>query len=108
VVLNGALRVVTASQSYYQHFHAVAAETVGRPIYELLDHQWDIPSLRELLETVLPRDQSFEGFEVEQDVPPIGRSKMLVSARRIVSKAGDTQLILMSMRMPGTRVLESA
>jgi two-component system CheB/CheR fusion protein len=100
IVLDGTLKVVSASRSYYQHFRVVPEETVGRPIYELRNHQWDIPALREMLETVLPRDRSFEGFAVEQDIPPIGRARLLLSARRIVGKTRDTELILLAMEMP--------
>jgi len=100
LVLDGALHVISASRSYYQHFRAAPEETVGRPIYELRNHEWDIPALRELLETILPRDRSFEGYSVEQDIPAIGRPNMLLSARRIVSKSGDTQLILLAMEIP--------
>jgi two-component system CheB/CheR fusion protein len=99
LVLDGALHVVSASRSYYQHFGVAPEATVGRPIYELRNHQWDIPALRDLLETVLPRRQSFEDYAVEQDVPAKGRSPMLLSARRIVGKAGETQLILLAMRV---------
>jgi two-component system CheB/CheR fusion protein len=99
IVLDGALRVVSASPSFYQQFHLAPAETVGRPLYELGDRQWDIPALRELLETVLRRDRSFDGYEVEHDFPFIGRRKMLLGARRIVGQTGDTQLILLAMEM---------
>jgi two-component system, chemotaxis family, CheB/CheR fusion protein len=102
IVLDGEMRVVSASRSYYQHFHAAQEETVGRSIYELGNHQWDIPALRELLETVLPRDLSFEGYAVEQDVPSIGRARTRLSARRIVSRSGDTRLILLAMELPST------
>jgi two-component system CheB/CheR fusion protein len=100
VVLDGALRVVSASRSFYQRFLVAPEETVGRPLYDLGNRQWDIPALRELLETVLPRDQSFDGYAVEHDFPFIGRRKMLLSARRIVGKTGDAQLILLAMEMP--------
>jgi hypothetical protein len=36
---------------------------------------------------------------VEHDFPVIGRRKMLLSARRIVGKRGNTQLILLAMEM---------
>jgi two-component system CheB/CheR fusion protein len=108
LVLNGGLEVVSASRAYFERFDVAAEETIGRPIYELRNHQWDIPSLRELLETVLPRDQSFEDYAVEQDGPPIGRAKTLLSARRIVSKAGDTQLILLAINVPPPGDLERA
>jgi two-component system CheB/CheR fusion protein len=100
MVLDSALHVVSASRSYYECFLATPADTVGRPIYELSNHRWDIPALRELLETVLPRERSFDGYRVEQDVHPIGRVRMLLSGRRIVGKLETTPLILLAMEIP--------
>ncbi|MDO8359292.1 MAG: PAS domain-containing protein, partial [Devosia sp.] len=97
IVLNGSLQVVSASRSFYGKFQVAPKDTVGRSIYELGNRQWDIPALRELLETVLPRDRGFDGYVVEHDFPAIGRRKMLLNGRRIVGKAGDTQLILLAM-----------
>jgi two-component system CheB/CheR fusion protein len=97
IVLDGALKVVSASHSFYQSFQVTPENTVGRRIYDLGNRQWDNPKLRELLETILPRDQSFEGYLVEHDFPGIGRRKMLLNARRIVSKSGDAQLILLAI-----------
>jgi len=97
VVLDAALQVISASRSFYRIFQTTPENTVGHLLYELGDHQWDIPKLRELLETVLPRDQSFEGYVVEHDFPAIGHYKMQLNARRIASNTGDTQLILLAM-----------
>ena len=93
------LRVVSASRSFYQRFHVAPDETVGRLLYELGNRQWDIPALRELLETVLPRHRSFDAYAVEHDFPVIGRCRMLISARRIVGSSGETQLILLAIEM---------
>jgi two-component system CheB/CheR fusion protein len=97
LALDGALRVVSASRSFYQTFQVTPGETVGQLVYELGNRQWDIPALRELLETILPRDQSFEGYEVEHDFPAIGRRKLRLNARRIDSKQGATPMILLAM-----------
>jgi two-component system CheB/CheR fusion protein len=101
VVLNQALQVVSASRAFYRVFAAIPAETMGRRLYELGDHQWDIPALRELLENVLPRDSSFEGYPVEYDFPGVGKRRLLLNARRIVGKTADTQLILLVMEDAG-------
>jgi len=93
------LRVVSASRSFYQRFHVAPEETVGRLLYELGNGQWDIPALRELLETVLPRHRSFDAFTVQHEFPAIGLCTMLVSARRIVGAAEETQLILLTIEM---------
>ncbi|MDZ7767370.1 MAG: hypothetical protein U5K00_23630 [Melioribacteraceae bacterium] len=57
LILDKDLRVVKASQSFFDFFKVNPAETVGTLIYNLGNNQWDIPKLRELLETILPRKQ---------------------------------------------------
>ena len=99
IVVDGALRVVSASRSFYERFHVAPEETVGRPLYELGDGQWNIPALRDLLETVLPHQRSFDDFAVDHEFPGIGWCTMLVSARRIVGTTGETQLILLAIEM---------
>ncbi len=97
LVLDGALTVISASRAFRHDFRVNAEETIGRPIYELGNRQWDIPALRELLETVLPRDSSFDDFPVEHDFPGIGHRRMLLDARRIVGTAIGTPLILLAI-----------
>ena len=99
LVVDAALRVVTANRAYYQRFHVAPDETLGRPLHELGDRQWNIPALQERLEAILPGHLSFDAFPVEHEIPGIGWCKMLISARRIVGITGDTQLILLSIEM---------
>jgi len=97
IVLNDTLKVVTASRSFYQSFQVTPEETVGRTIYELGDGQWNIPALRNLLETVLPHNYSFDDYRVEHDFPAIGHRIMLLNARSIIGQTGEPQLILLAM-----------
>jgi len=99
IVVDGALRVVSASRSFYQRFRVTPEETVGCRLYDLGNGQWDIPALRELLETVLPRHRSFDAFKVEHEFPALGACTMLVSARRVVGTKGNTELILLTIDM---------
>ncbi len=87
IVLDAGLRVVMASRAYYRHFHCSEADTVGRALYELGDHQWDIPALRERLEKVLPENQCFDDFSVTVDFSETGTRELLLSAREIKSKS---------------------
>ena len=57
IALDHDLRVVSASRSFYEFFKVKPEETVGQLIYDLGNKQWDIPKLRELLETILPKRQ---------------------------------------------------
>jgi two-component system CheB/CheR fusion protein len=98
MVLDGGLKVVSASRSFYQRFKVGEKETVGKLIYDLGNRQWDIPDLRKLLESILPESHSFDDFAVEHDFPMIGHHKMLLNARRIIDSNGNTQMILLSMQ----------
>lgn len=97
VVLDGTLKVVSASRSFYQCFHSTPEKTVGRPLYELGNRQWDIPQLRQLLGSILSENTSFVDYEVEHDFPSIGQRKMVLNGRRIVGKQAATKLILLAM-----------
>ena len=97
VVLNGKFEVVSASHAFYQKFKVTAEETQGKTLFALGDRQWDIPRLRELLETVLPENKSFENFGISLDFPGIGHRAMLLNARRFTSDSGTTQLILLAI-----------
>ena len=97
IVLDENLKIISASRSFYRDFQTTPEDTVGRPIYSLGNQQWDIPKLRELLENILPHNQSFEGYEVEHDFPAIGHRRILLNGRRIVDNTGDTKMILLAM-----------
>ncbi|MGA7627460.1 MAG: PAS domain-containing protein, partial [Methanoregula sp.] len=97
VVLDPEFKVVSASGSFYTTFRTSAVETIGKNLFELGNHQWNIPKLRELLETVLPQKTSFENIEVDHVFPGIGRRKMLLNGRRIMSDRGESRLILLAI-----------
>jgi len=46
--------VLSANLAFYRDFDVSRHETEGRAVYDLGNGQWNIPKLRELLETVLP------------------------------------------------------
>ena len=97
VVLSGTFTVVSASKAFYQTFNVSPEETQGRVLYALGDHQWDIPKLHELLETVLSKDMAIENFEVDHNFPGIGHRTMLLNARRVHGEGGTTQFILLAI-----------
>jgi chemotaxis protein methyltransferase CheR len=66
-------------------------------LYTLGDRQWDISRLHVLLETVLPKDMSFENVGIEHDFPGIGKRKMLLNARQISGDDNAQKLILLAI-----------
>ena len=97
IVLDGDLRVVSASRSFYEVFKVKPEDTEKQLIYDLGSRQWNIPKLRELLEDILPKTTSFDNFEVEHDFLGIGKRIMLLNARQIYQKANRRKLILIAI-----------
>jgi PAS domain S-box-containing protein len=97
IILYEDLSVALANRSFYQAFKVKPGETEGQLIYDLGDHQWDIPKLRELLEDILPKTTSFDNFKVEHDFPDIGKRIMLLNACRIYLEANRTKLIVLTI-----------
>jgi diguanylate cyclase (GGDEF)-like protein/PAS domain S-box-containing protein len=97
IALDHDLRVVSVSRSFYEVFKVKPEETVGQLIYDLGNKQWDIPKLRELLETILPEKTTFDNYEVEHNFPDLGKRTMLLNARQIQRARGKERSILLAI-----------
>ncbi|HEX5445217.1 MAG TPA: PAS domain-containing protein, partial [Pirellulales bacterium] len=96
LVLDADLRVRTVNRAFCRMFATSPDETLGRRIYDLGNRQWDLPPLRALLEDGLTKIREFDGFEVEQDFPRVGRRRMVLNARRIDAAPGRSPLLLLA------------
>jgi hypothetical protein len=85
LILDKEFRVLAANAPFYRMFQVEPRDTEGKVVYELGSGQWNIPSLRKLLEDILPKNTFFKGFEVASDFPEIGRKVMILNAREIHS-----------------------
>jgi nitrogen-specific signal transduction histidine kinase len=91
LILDKNLKVMAVNEAFYRTFQTEPRDTEGKLVYNLGNHQWDIPALRKLLETILPKNTFFKGFEVDHEFPFIGRKVMILNARQIHFKE-DTVL----------------
>src|ERR1051325_8265838 len=92
LVRDAELYVRAANAAFYGTFKVSPAETEHRRVYELGDGQWGLPSLRTLLEEIIPNSAVFNDFALEHEFPNIGFRVMLLSARRL-----RADLILLAM-----------
>jgi signal transduction histidine kinase/CheY-like chemotaxis protein len=83
IVLDTDLVVHAANSAFYETFRVAPEETEGRPVYELGNGQWGLPSLRTLLEEIVPRRTVFNDFLLDHDFPVIGQRVMLLNARTL-------------------------
>lgn len=83
LVLDSDYKVLSANTHFLNSFKVTPEDTVGKILFELGNHQWDIEPLKELLTKILPTNNPVIDFEVEHDFPYIGRKIMLVNAYRV-------------------------
>ncbi|MBF0453065.1 MAG: PAS domain-containing protein [Candidatus Magnetomorum sp.] len=97
LILDKEMKIVFANKSFYKRFHVLPDETLGKKLYDLGNRQWDIPELRKLIDQVIPENNTFENFEVENHFPAIGLKKMILNARKIVPKGSGQEKILLAI-----------
>ena len=96
LVLAHDLRVLSVNRHFLRTFKVSEAETIGVKLYDLGNGQWNIPQLKELLETILPSSNPVLDFEVSYEFPHIGKKIMLLNAHQIELDGEYKQHILLS------------
>jgi PAS domain S-box-containing protein len=97
IILDKNLYVKSANKPFYKKFNVNEEETEGRLFFDLGNKQWDIPALRELLLSIIPKNSHFYDYEITHTFESIGEKIMLVNAKRIIQKTQREQLILISI-----------
>jgi signal transduction histidine kinase len=97
LVLDSALRIKTASRSFYETFQGTPDATIGCFLYQLGNGEWNIPTLRTRLEDILPMDSVLENFEIRLEFSNLGPRVMSLSARKLVREDNPTSLILLTI-----------
>jgi two-component system CheB/CheR fusion protein len=96
LVLDEGLHVTMANPVFYRTFQVSPQETKGHLIYDLGNHQWDIPKLRDLFREITHHNTRIDGFEMRHKFPHLGLRHMILNARRI-EPSGGSQMILLSI-----------
>ena len=94
LVLDHDLRVIAASRSFYLAFCMTADDVLGKPVHELGDGAWNIPSLRVWLADVLSGKIVVDDFELEHTFPFIGARAMRLNAREVFHQGGSHRTVL--------------
>ncbi|MEO3407533.1 PAS domain-containing protein [Mucilaginibacter sp. CAU 1740] len=97
VVLDPKFNVLSVNQHFLNTFKVSSSETENLSLYELGNGQWNIPKLKELLETILPTNNPVLDFEVEHDFPHIGNKLMLLNAHRIELEGAYKDRVLLAI-----------
>ena len=98
IVLDSNLKIISVNGCFYHTFKVTPKETIGKYIYDLGNRQWDIPKLRQLLETILPTNTAFNDYEVDHVFQSVGHRTFLLNARQIFRKDIGSHIILLAMQ----------
>jgi two-component system CheB/CheR fusion protein len=98
LILDGALKILAASRAFYAAFRIQPEATLGRPVYELGDGEWNVPALRAALEELLPREARLIDFRLTHDVPGVGPRQLRLNAHEVRHGPGGERLILLVVR----------
>jgi len=99
LILDKNLKVISASQSYFDVFKVTEKETIGNLLYHLGNGEWAIPKLREQLEDVVKNGKAFDNFNVEHLFENIGSTRVNVFGRKITRTHPEDSLVLMQIEL---------
>lgn len=97
LVLDDSLKLLAANGPFYQVFGLQEDEVLGRSLYEIDEQTWNNPQIREHLNGVVHRGQSFEDLEVEYETPRLGRRIMVLNARRLAQTEKHKPAVLLAI-----------
>ena len=95
LVLTSNLQVKSANKSFYSTFKLTREKTDGSFIYELGDHDWDIPVFREKLNELLGKKANHLEFELKHFFPRIGELTFIVNTYRLLSEDMANEFLIL-------------
>ena len=97
LVLDATFKILSASRSFSRIFATAAVDVIGKNLFSIQNRQWDVPQLRQLMETVLPEQTTVEAFDLTLDAGDLGPRDMVLNARRIVGRPEGEESILLAV-----------
>ncbi len=97
LILDKSLKIKSANKAFYKTFKVSKQNIVRQSIFEIGNKQWNIAELKTLLGAILPKNKSFQDFEVIHDFPKLGKRTLLFNARQILTSSESKNLILLAI-----------
>jgi two-component system CheB/CheR fusion protein len=98
VVLNADLHIQSANRAFYATFRVSREAAQGLALRALGGGICDLPHLQAQLRETLADDRRFEPFEIDCDLPVIGRRTVMLNACRFSLAKSPSSLVLLSFQ----------
>jgi PAS domain S-box-containing protein len=100
--------ILFANQRFYDTFACAPEQIENHPFYSVLNEEWNIPSLRHLLETVPSKVEMVQDdYEFEHVFPRLGRKILQVNAQRTFLAGLGRNVLLLSIEDYTQRKLQA-
>jgi PAS domain S-box-containing protein len=107
LILEEDMTVVSANRAFLALFGAPESRVVGRSFKALGQGQWNVAALSALLDRVGPDEAAFNGFEIEDEFPKLGRRIFKLNGRKVVRADGEaTRLLVVIEDVTEARLVE--
>ena len=108
VVVDQDLRVQAANQPFHALFQTTREACRSALLYTLGKPDWDVGSLRALVDRARSADAPPEGIELEHEFPTIGRRVVMFKARRLDRPRSGAQILLALQDITERKQVEEA
>jgi two-component system CheB/CheR fusion protein len=95
LVLTANLQVRMGNDAFYETFRLVHEEVEGRFIYDLGNHSWEIPALREHLNDLLVNKKNFRNFEITHLFQGLGELVLEINSYRLIKGVHATETLIL-------------
>ena len=97
LLLDGALNVVVASQSFSRAFAIDPARVAGLSLFRLGDGEWDVPQLHSLLDATRSGAANIDSYEMDLNRPGLARRRLTLNAQKLVYDRVDQARLLLTV-----------
>jgi len=107
MILEGDMSVASVNRAFLRLFRVDEGQVLGRKLKDLGEGQWDVLALGVLLDKVVPDEAAFDGFEIEDEFPGLGRRIFKLNARKVFRPGNHvTRLLVVLEDVTEARLLE--
>ena len=97
LLLDGALDVVAASQSFSTAFGIDPTRVVSRSLFDLGEGEWKVPQLRSLLDATSSGAANIESYEMDLDRAGVALRRLTLNAQKLAYDRVDQVRLLLTI-----------
>jgi len=97
LVLDEQLNIISANRSFYDVFLISAVTDKKQQLADFAKQLWSDSRLRDRIKAIIPNNSELRDFEINSDLPKVGRKSLLLNARHLQQRDDQRRCILLAM-----------